>query len=662
MKCFLFFLAFILFNQKNISGQDKVSYQFGDVTVKDFILPTSPVLDSSAGAVIIADIGKTKFTGSKNGYLLYTFTYFGRIKLLSKNAFDELATLKLHLYGKGEYKDKLTDFKAAVYNLEGDKLVTTAVNDKDLFEDKISPYHSVNKISLPGIKEGSLIEYSFSIISYRYYSIPSWNFQWLDYPCLYSDYEVLFPDILPYAAMHFGIDSFYKDETSTVKNNKYYIGIATIISNDVKRRWIMKDVPSFKKEDYTYAPRDYLDRIEFTLAPTNEQQNIINLNTSWETVTKDLLRDSYFGAPIEKDNTVNLLSTVDKITALDNNMLESAHHLFTYVRDNFICIPDNDIYLNDDLYNINKKKKGSVTDLNMLLIGLLRQKGINADPLILSTREYGKNSAAFPILDKFNYLICMSRIAGDTIYLDATKPYLGFGQLPLDCYNGHSRIISNTGGPVYFNPENIKDQKTTSVFIVNETKEKSAGWVELDPGIFGTEKIRSEIKEKDIKKYFDNIKSEMNNETELINPGIDSLDKTDFPIKVHFDFDVALQGDVLYFNPVIFTQYKQNPFKSDQRKYPISFAKPVKETYTLNMAIPEGYVVDELPKSAKVSFNENEGFFEYLVQANQQNIQLRTRINLPKVYYMPEEYKSLRDFYTFIVAKLNEQIVFKKKK
>jgi hypothetical protein len=73
-------------------------------------------------------------------------------------------------------------------------------------------------------------------------------------------------------------------------------------------------------------------------------------------------------------------------------------------------------------------------------------------------------------------------------------------------------------------------------------------------------------------------------------------------------------------------------------------------------------MIDELPKPAKVSFNEDEGFFEYLIQANQQSIQLRSRISLPKVFYPAEDYQSLRDFYTFIVAKYSEQIVFKKKK
>jgi hypothetical protein len=662
MKSILLLISFIFLYQVNIHGQDKNSIQYGEVSLKDFMLPSSPVADSTSAAIIIADIGKIYFTGNKTGYFQYVFNYFTRIKLLNKNSFDELATLKINLYGKEEFKDQLTDFKATVYNLQDGKLVSASLNQKDLFEDKISPYHSVNKISLPAIKEGSLIEYSYTITSYRYYAIPSWNFQWQHYPCLYNECEVLFPDLLPYAAIRIGSDPFYKDETSTVKNSKYYIGIATIISNDIKKRWIMKDIPSFKKEDFIFAPKDYLDRLEFTLAPTNDQQNVVNLNTSWETITKDLLRDSYFGAPVEKENTVNLFNLVEKITVSDNNMLESAHHLFSYVRDNFICIPDDDIFLYNDLYNINKKKKGSVTDLNMLLIGLLRQKGISADPVILSTREYGKNSAAFPVLEKFNYVICMARIADDTIYLDATKPYLGFGQLPLECYNGHARIISNNGGPVYFNPEDIREQQSTAVFIVNDSKDKSAGWVEMNSGAFNTEKIRMEIKGSGIKKYIENIRSEMTNETEMQNAGIDSLDKPGNPVKFHFDFDVPAQKEILYFNPVILTGLKQNPFKPDIRKYPVTFPMPVNELYTLSMQIPDGYVVDELPKPAKVSFNENEGFFEYLVQANQKNIQLRSRISLPKVSYPPEDYQSLRDFYTFIVAKLSEQIVFKKKK
>jgi hypothetical protein len=68
-----------------------------------------------------------------------------------------------------------------------------------------------------------------------------------------------------------------------------------------------------------------------------------------------------------------------------------------------------------------------------------------------------------------------------------------------------------------------------------------------------------------------------------------------------------------------------------------------------------------MPKPAKIAYNENEGFFEYLIQKNESTIQLRTRIKLNKANFSPEEYNTLRDFFSVIVKKQNEQIVFKKK-
>ena len=73
-------------------------------------------------------------------------------------------------------------------------------------------------------------------------------------------------------------------------------------------------------------------------------------------------------------------------------------------------------------------------------------------------------------------------------------------------------------------------------------------------------------------------------------------------------------------------------------------------------------MVDELPKSTKVTFNENEGSFEYLIAKSDDGIQFRSRIQLKKANYKPEDYAGLRDFFAFVVKKQSEQIVFKKKK
>ena len=59
--------------------------------------------------------------------------------------------------------------------------------------------------------------------------------------------------------------------------------------------------------------------------------------------------------------------------------------------------------------------------------------------------------------------------------------------------------------------------------------------------------------------------------------------------------------------------YKENLFAAAERRYPVEMPYQIDENYNFQIEIPEGYLVDEIPKSAKVSLNDGEGFFEYLI-------------------------------------------------
>jgi hypothetical protein len=642
-------------------SQDKVSVKFDQITPGDFIIRESPVIDSNTNAVILSSVGSTNFIGNERHWFSYVFKKHVRIKILNEKALN-VSNVKIRLYGKDQYKDKLSDLKATTYNLENGKITATELNSSDVFEDKLSSYTSERKFTLPSAKAGSIIDYSFTITSYRAYSLPTWFFQNLHNPCLYSEYKVVFPNALRYVTARYGLDSFVINKASQVKNNHYTMGELSVVSNDIMNVWAMKDIPAVKSENFINSPSDYTDKIEFVLAQAYNGRDVEDQGTTWEKVTEQLVDAPYFASAIDNDHSSNLFNTADKITSGSANIQESAHKLYYYVRDNFTCLPDNEIFLGDDLYTINKKKKGNVAEINLLLAALLRQKGISADPVILSTIENGKSSADYPLIDKMNYVICMARFGNDTVYLDATRPELGFGNLSIDCYNGHARIISRTGGPIYFYPEKIKEQKNTSAIIFNDQNGKLGGSLAITEGVFGSEKLRQEIKSSGQKKYLDDIKSTFTTEIDVSNTSIDSLQYPEFPATLHFEFKVPLQGDIIYFNPVIESDYYKNPFESGERKFPVTLPLPIDNMYTLNMEIPEGYTVDELPKSSKVAYNGDEGFFEYIIQKEDNRIQFRSHIKLNEIVFPAEDYNSLRDFFAFVIKKYNEQIVFKKKK
>ncbi len=356
---------------------------------------------------------------------------------------------------------------------------------------------------------------------------------------------------------------------------------------------------------------------------------------------------------------------MQKICGNGDDLGKAARTLYYYVRDNFTCVPDDDIHVWHDLYDVNKAHKGSVADLNMLLIALLKQRGITASPVILATRSYGSNPETYPVLDKLNYVICMMTLGNQTILLDASDPQMGFGKLPLDCYNGYARIIDEKhSGSIYLNPSDIKEENVTSVLLVNDDKGNESGSVQSNIGYYESQDIRSDIQQTSNQdKYLKKIQLNYGTDVSLSNFKIDSLASFDDPIKLDYDIDYksGFDGDVIYFNPVLTDSYKENPCKSSERKYPFELPYPINKVYDITMDIPNGYKVDELPKSVQANFNGTDGVFIYQILKDAYTVQLHMLVKINKTIFAPEDYTSLRDFFAMIVKKQAEQVVFKKK-
>ncbi len=435
-----------------------------------------------------------------------------------------------------------------------------------------------------------------------------------------------------------------------------------VSANTYKRMWVMKDVPGLSAENYISTPYNYVDKIEFQLSKTYNGESTRDVKNNWAKANEELLAADYFGEQLTSENA-EFSDQINKIVGDENDRLAKAKKIYYYIQNNFTCTNFYDKYINTSLNSVFKNKNGNVGEINLLLAVFLRNAQIHADPVLLSTTEFGINSPYYPVMDRLNYVICRIVIGGAVYYLDAARPMLGFGRLAENCYNGHARIICKSdSGSVYFRADSIKDSKFTSVFIVNDEKNNGEmkGTFESSPGYFESTSIR----EKGTKEFFKNFQPHIGDDIKIDSQAIDLLQEYEQGVKIHYDFSYKndIGQDVIYFSPIINGGYKENPFKAAERKYPVEMSYPVDETYILNSEIPNGYVVDELPKSVKVSYNGDQGFFEYLIQKSESDVQLRFRIKLNKATFSPEDYNSLREFFGYVVKKQSEQIVFKKKK
>jgi Domain of Unknown Function with PDB structure (DUF3858) len=141
------------------------------------------------------------------------------------------------------------------------------------------------------------------------------------------------------------------------------------------------------------------------------------------------------------------------------------------------------------------------------------------------------------------------------------------------------------------------------------------------------------------------------------------LNNLDEPVQIRYNINFNnFNEDIVYFNPMLAEATKDNYFKSAQRHYPVEMPYTFDEVYILNMEVPAGYVIDELPKSARVNLNDGDGMFEYLVSESSGRIMLRSRIKINRATFHPADYEALRGFFDHVVKKHAEVIVFKKKK
>lgn len=670
MKRKLAILSIYLFASVCLAfAQDKPPAKFGKVSPEDFKTTVYPI-DSNANAVIIADIGSTEMVGNTKGSFSLEFKKYRRAHILNKNGYD-IGDVSISIYTNGDAEEDLANLKAVTYNLENGKVVETKLEVKSaVFKDKINKHLVIKKFTFPNIKEGSIIEYQYTLKSDFTFNLQPWEFQG-QYPRLWSEYNVGIPEFYYYVTLTQGYHSF------DIKDQKSRTGSFSVTDNAgtgatermnftagvTDYRWVMKSVPALKEEGFTSTIDNHISKIEFQLAELRHPFTPKNVMGTWKDATASLLKDEDFGYALNRDNPwLNDVMDAAVKGAADN--LQKARNIYEYLRDNMTCTNHNRKYLEQPLRNILKSRNGNEAEINLLLIAMLRKANIDADPVMLSTRSHGYAYALYPLMDRFNYVIAQANIDGRLYYLDASEPRLGFGKLNYQCYNGHARVINSQATPLEFTTDSLNERSVTSIFVINDDKGNFSGSLQKTPGYYESYRIRNRVKDKGRDQLFEDIKKAINTEATISTKQLDSLDKLDEPLFIKCDFEIKQEKeDILYMSPMFGEGYKENPFKSAERFYPVEMPYTLDETYLLQLSVPDGYVTDELPKQVIVKLNEEgDGMFEYRISESNGTIALRSRLRLRRAYFQPEEYETLREFFNLIVKKHSEQIVFKKKK
>ncbi|KYG76205.1 hypothetical protein MB14_02865 [Roseivirga ehrenbergii] len=617
----------------NVTAQVE-SHEFGKIDKADLEMTVySP--DSGAAAVYLVDKGRAIFNESSFDVYL---TQLVRIKILKEEGF-KWADIKLdYLKGNG-----LSKLKAATYNLENGKIVKTELGKRDWVDEKINDDLWSKKASLPDVKVGSIIEYTYTRKTGDFSRLPAWIFQ-TSIPVRYSEYEIDIPRYGDYQTMMKG-----------------YIQPAFVDNSGGKNHIVMKNVSALDNEPYVATMENFRSKIEFEIKAIDIPGYFKEVYMeNWEAINDDLLKDEVFGKALEATGQIKRAYPDDKGWKNDE---ASLIEIYNFVRDNYEWDERGGLYMLNSPRQTWDDKKASAPEINMTLIMFLRNAGISADPVILSTRGHGYLNTYVPIISQFNRTIASATIDGKTYLMDATNKLRPYNVLPTSCLNGQGLKITSSG------PEwvDLSMNKETDTEIVTGNL-----WVNEDDVLEGnmnvvfkgtastlTRDTIEDLEKEDLNDVFEDF------DGEIENVSFKDADEAKDTVEGEFDFTkesgVSFIGDKIFLNPVLSKFIKENPFKLEARLYPVEFSAPIINTYMFNVTIPEGYEIEELPVSQNIALPDNGGRYTYLSGVQGDKIQVVIRLNLYKTSYLPDEYPLLKEFFNQIIAKQEGQIVFKKK-
>ncbi|MBF9252025.1 DUF3857 domain-containing protein [Pontibacter sp. 172403-2] len=630
--------------------------------------------DTSAAAVILSDVGYSHFQYS-DGFKL-VFEREMRIKILKKSGYN-WADIEVPYYERGSDRENVTSIRGYTYNLVDGKVQKDKLESKAVFDEQMTENWSAKKFTMPNVKEGSVIDVKYTIYSDFFQNMREWEFQ-KTIPVAWSEYKVQIPEYFDYKLLQQGYLPFYNSTSSKTQDSfnvkrsgstegggfntrREPASVDKVDAPSSANSWAMKDVPALRPEKYITTLSDYQAKIEFELQkvqfPGQSAQIVVG---EWEQVTRDLLEEEKFGVQLNRNGFFKeeLAALMAKYKTPESQM-EAIHSLVKNRVEwdgkygKFAMTPIRKVYDN---------KKGSAAEINLLMTSMLLEAGLDAAPVLLSTRENGRVYKGSPMLSKFNYVISHVRI-GDTEYLlDATEPLLAAGNLPVRCLNGEGRLIKKDDQRwVALKPAFIYSKLFSGNISISSNGDMKGTATESIGG-YNALYTRKSILEDGEDKFLESFAKETG-DMKILKPKIKNLNDEAHPLDITYEIAASGSGQensVIYLDPMLGRGEKENPFKLEERAYPVDFAAPQDETYICNFTLPEGYEMEEVPQSKVLSMPDNGGKFMYVVKQEGNVVQIMSKVNINKPVFYAPEYAYLKEFFNQIITKQSEQIVLKK--
>ncbi|MFK5877870.1 MAG: DUF3857 domain-containing protein [Flavobacteriaceae bacterium] len=650
------------------------NYKFGKVSKEELEEKYYP-LDSSAHAAVLYKKRKTSFNYLQGeGFILETEIH-ERIKIYDKEGY-KWATKRIFYYNPDSDDSQSVKVKGAkTYHLVAGKVKSIELGKKDVFKEASTEYWSQKKFTMPNLDEGCIVEWKYVLTS-PYRIIDNVVLQY-DIPVKKLVVSIEIPEYYKFAVKHIGYLNIHSTTskkrksinfvdkqrsssfmvapaktTFTSSQVDYTINITTISQ---------ENIPAFIEEPFINYAGNYKAAIDYELASTEWPNQLRKyFSKTWEDVAETIYDNPNFG--VELHRTSHLKDDIAVLKTDLKSEVEKIYGSLNYVKSIIKWNDNYGKYTEKGLRKAFKEGSGNIGDINLTLVAVLRELGLNANPVLVSTRSNGVPT--FPTLSGFNYVIAVVETSQGNILLDASEKYSLPNVLPLRVINWNGAIVREnktidfadlSSLNVAIQDSNLSYKIDKEGFIEGMNRTKYSNLLAIN--------YRNQKGGKDQDDVISDIEVE-NDDIEILNFRVSNVDDLSKPVVEMYKFEkedgAELIADKMYIIPLLFLATDENPFKLDNREYPIDFGTPWQDKIIVSIQIPEGYKIESVPEDMAIGLRDDLGKFIYSVKISGNKIKVTSFFEINSGVISATYYAELKGLFKKLVAKQTEKIVLVK--
>lgn len=636
-----FVFIFIVFHFFGFAQKNEL----GKVTLEELKEKVCPI-DTAAPAAIIFKTSKIKYDITIGQVVTETEV---KLKIYKKEGYEYANIDESYYIGNGERVDFSN---VATYNIVKGEIVKTKLKKEGEFKEEVTKDIYRKKITLSDVKEGSIIEYKIKKFTNNGFRLVNFFFQ-EEIPVIDVELKVEYP------AKYFYSKTLTGYSTPEVVEEGFNDASSGFYTNRCIYRF--HNLLPLKEEGFVNNINNYRTRIRYELASIKNSYGVEeNISRDWESVVKKVYESEYFGAELKK--TGYFENDIDAILKDLKTNQEKMDAIFNFVKSKVTWNENLDFTCDDGVKKAYQQKKGNVAEINLMLTAMLRYAGIEANPILVSTRSNGV--FMYPSVAAYNYVIAGVELENQVVLLDATNKYSLPNILPIRDLNWYGRIIrkNESSAEIDLMPKSNSKDVINILATVNDKGEIS-GKIREQYFDYNAFIYRNKFNDDSIDAYIEKLEKryqgleisdyEVQNKNDITKPVIENYSFTS-------SNSVEIIGDKMYVSPFLFFATTENPFKQDKREYPIDFVYPSQDKFNISINLPDGYVVETLPQPKAVAMPDNIGTIKYNISNNGNQIQLLYVYEMNQPIIPAEYYEILKNFYKEIVNKQTEKIVIKK--